>query len=152
LTQKSEYPYDSHVQFEVKVSRATEFAVNLRIPVWAAGASVSVNGNREVARAGSFARVQRQWKIGDRIDLELPMTARLEAVDSQHADTVALLVGPVVLFAITDSEPKVTRAQLVAAKRTGVQSWQVETAGGAMKMLPFTAIGEEPYSTYLRIT
>ena len=35
------------------------------------------------------------------------------------ADTVALLVGPLVLFAVTDAEPKVTRAQLLAAKRTG---------------------------------
>ena len=37
LTQKSEYPYDSHVQFEVKASRPAEFAVNLRIPAWAEG-------------------------------------------------------------------------------------------------------------------
>jgi len=152
LTQESEYPYDSHLQFEVKASRAAEFAVNLRIPAWAVGASLSVNGKREAAEAGSFARVRRQWKTGDRIDLELPMTARLEAVDPQHPDTVALLIGPVVLFAITDTEPKVTRAQLLAAKRTGPQSWQVETVGGAMKMLPFTAIWEEQYSTYLRVT
>jgi DUF1680 family protein len=151
LTQKSEYPYDSHVQFEVKASRAAEFAVSLRIPAWATGASVSVNGRRQAAQAGSFARVQRQWKTGDRIEVELPMTTRLEAIDPQHAETVALLVGPVVLFAVTDAEPKVTRAQLLAAKKNGVQSWQVDTGGGTMKMLPFTAIGEEQYSTYLRV-
>jgi DUF1680 family protein len=152
LTQKSGYPYDSHVQFEVKASGAAEFAVNLRIPAWAAGASISVNGKRQAAQAGSFARVQRQWKTGDRIEVELPMTPRLEAIDQQHAETVALLVGPVVLFAVTDAEPKVTRAQLLAAKKNGAQSWQVEKAGGAMKMLPFTAIGEEQYSTYLRVS
>jgi hypothetical protein len=151
VTQKSEYPYDSQVHFEVKVSKPAEFAVNLRIPAWAEGASVSVNGKREAAQAGSFARVQRQWKSGDRIELELPMKARLEAVDPQHGDMVGLLVGPVVLFATTDGEPKVTRAQLLAAKKTGAQSWQVETAGGAMKMLPFTEIGDEAYSTYLRV-
>ena len=54
LTQKREYPYESHVQFEVKASRAAEFAVNLRIPAWAEGASVSVNGKREAAAAGEF--------------------------------------------------------------------------------------------------
>ncbi len=126
---KSEYPYDSQVQFEVKASRAAEFAVSLRIPAWAAGASISVNGKRDAAQAGSFARVQRKWKTGDRIEVELPMTTRLEAVDPQHAETVALLVGPVVLFAITDAEPKVTRAQLLAAKKNGGQSWQVEDGG-----------------------
>jgi hypothetical protein len=65
---------------------------------------------------------------------------------------VALLVGPLVLFAITEAEPKVTRAQLLAAKKSGTQSWQVETAGGPLKMLPFTGIGEEPYTTYVRAT
>jgi DUF1680 family protein len=151
LTQKGEYPYDSHVQFEVKTARATEFAVNLRIPAWAEGASVAVNGKREAATAGSFARLQREWKNGDRIDLELPMTTRLEAVDPKHPETVALMVGPLVLFAITDAQPAVTRAQLLAAKKTGAQSWQVETAGGAVKMLPWVGIGEEEYSTYLQI-
>ena len=98
LTQKSEYPYDSQVQFEVKASKRAEFAVNFRIPAWAEGASVSVNGKREAALAGNFARVKRKWKSGDRIEVELPMKARLEAIDPQHGETVALLVGPVVLF------------------------------------------------------
>ena len=150
LTQKSEYPYDSHVQFEVKASKAAEFAVNLRIPGWAEKASFAVNGKQEAAQAGTFARVERKWKNGDRIDLELPLSTRLEPIDREHADTVALLAGPVVLLAITDSQPAVTKAQLLAAKRTGARSWQVDTGGGAMKMLPFTEIQDEEYSTYLR--
>jgi DUF1680 family protein len=152
LTQKGEYPYEPQIEFEVKVSRAALFAVNLRIPAWAEGASVSVNGKREAASAGIFARVERQWKDGDRIAVELPLKARLEAVDPQHADTVALLAGPVVLFAVTDGEPKVARAQLLAAKKTGAESWRVETAGGAMKMLPFTGIEDQQYTTYLRVS
>ena len=152
LTQKGEYPFDSHVQFEVKAAKATEFAVNLRIPAWAEGASLAVNGKREAATAGSFARLQREWKNGDRIDLELPMKTRLEAVDPKHADTLALMVGPLVLFAATDAQPAVTRAQLLAAKKTGAQSWQVETAGGPMKMLPWTGIEDQAYTTYLRVS
>ncbi len=152
LTQKSEYPYDAHVEFEVKTWKATAFAVNLRIPAWAEGASVAVNGKREAAAAGTFARVGREWKSGDRIEVELPMKTRLEAVDAAHSDTVALMVGPLVLFAITDSQPALTRAQLLGAKKTGAQSWQVETAGGVVKMLPFTGIEDQGYTTYLRVT
>lgn len=77
---------------------------------------------------------------------------RLEPIDPQHAQTVALLSGPLVLFAITDAQPVLTRAQLLAAKKTGVQTWEVGTGNGSMKMLPFTAIKEEQYSTYLRIS
>jgi len=152
LTQKSEYPYDSHVALEVKASRAAEFAVNLRIPAWAEGASVAVNGKREPASAGRFVRVQREWKDGDRIDVELPLTARLEAIDAQHPDTVALLIGPVVLFDITDAEqPEVTRAQLLAAKKMGPGLWHVTTRTGIMKLLAFTEIEDQPYTTYLRV-
>jgi hypothetical protein len=151
LTQKGDYPYDGHVQFEMMVSSPQEFALSLRIPAWAESASVSVNGKRESVETGAFARVQREWKNGDRVDLELPMTTRLEAVDPQHPETVALLNGPLVLFALTDAEPKLTRAQLLAAKKMSAQDWQVDTAAGPMKMLPFTAIGDEPYSTYLRV-
>src|SRR5580704_14758296 len=113
LTQRSEYPYDSHVQLEVKTSKATPFAVNLRIPSWAEGASVSVNGKREAVAAGTFARVQRKWRDGKRVEVVLPRNTRLEAVDARHADHVALVMAPRVLFAITDSQPTVTRTQLL---------------------------------------
>jgi uncharacterized protein len=152
LTQKSEYPYDSHVQFEVKASKPAEFAVNLRIPAWAEHASIAVNGKRQTAQAGGFARIQREWKTGDRIDLELPMTARLGAIDAQHPDTVALMVGPLVLFAIGESHPAVTRARLLAVKKIVPGVWHVGIANGAMKLMPFTAIGNQPYTTYLRVT
>ena len=151
LTQKSEYPYDAQVQFEVTTSRAAEFAVSLRIPAWAEGASVSVNGKRQAAVAGTFVSVWREWKDGDRIEVELPLKARLEALDRQHSDTVALLVGPIVLFALMDS-PTVTRAQLLAVKKMIPQVWHVDLGGRIMKMMPFTAIEDQEYTTYLRVT
>lgn len=152
LTQKSEYPFGSHVQFEVTAPKPAEFALYLRIPAWAEGASLAVNGKRETVQTGGFARVLRTWKSGDHVDLELPMKRRLEAVDPQHADTVALLEGPLVLFALTDTEPKVSRVQLLVAKKTASKNWEVETAEGTMRMLPFTEIREEAYSTYMRVT
>jgi len=80
------------------------------------------------------------------------MTTRIEALDAQHPETVALLFGPLVLFAITDSQPALQRADLLAAKRMDKRSWQVQTASAPIKMLPFTDIGEEQYSTYVKVT
>jgi uncharacterized protein len=80
------------------------------------------------------------------------MTIRLEPIDPQHPQTVALLFGPLVLFAITDTQPLLARADLLAAKRMDQRSWQVKTAGVPIKMLPFTDIEEEQYSTYMRVT
>jgi len=153
LTQKSSYPFDSLVEFELTMSRREEFAVSFRIPGWAEGASISVNGKRapEPVIPGSFARVQRQWKTGDRVELELPLRKRLEPIDPRHPKTVALLCGPQVLFAITDVPPVATGQQLLSAKKIGERAWQVETAAGPLNMLPFTAISDEQYSTYLVI-
>ena len=118
------------------------------------GASISVNGHRAQApaTAGSFATIRRRWNSGDRIEVDLPATLRLEPIDSAHLQTVALLFGPLVLFAITDTQPALTRAALLAAKRTAQQTWEIQTGSGAVKMVPFTAIAEEQYSTYLSVT
>jgi DUF1680 family protein len=153
VTQQSEYPFEGAVKFDITVSRTAEFAIHLRIPAWAEGASVFLNGRAVPGSdaAGKFATVRRSWKNGDRIELDLPMKMRLESVDAKHPQIVALLCGPLVLFAITDVPPEVTARQLLAAKRMGKQSWQVETAAGALNVLPFTAIADQQYSTYLTV-
>jgi DUF1680 family protein len=154
LTQESRYPFDNLVQFDVKTSQIRDFTLRFRIPAWATGASMSVNGRRvqTPVTPGSFAAIHRQWSAGDRVELDLPMTMRLEPVDPQHQQTVALVFGPLVLFAITDTQPVLTRAQLLGAKRMGQRNWQVRTDSALIKMLPFTEIGDEQYSTYLRVT
>ena len=101
---------------------------------------------------GTFASVRRQWKSGDRIDLELPLKNRLEPINARHANMVALLCGPLVLFAITDGTPAVTRAQLLAARKVGEREWEFETGREPLKLLPFTAIADEPYSTYMSVS
>jgi DUF1680 family protein len=153
LAQSGSYPFDSLVRFEVTASKPVSFALSLRIPSWAEGASLSVNGKRASAPVmpGSFAQVHRQWKTSDVVELDLPLKQRLEAIDPRHPNTVALLSGPLVLFPITNSPPAVTRSQLLAAKQVGNLGWRVETAAGMMKLLPFTSIGDEAYSTYLNV-
>jgi DUF1680 family protein len=153
LTQEGSYPYDSLIVFEITTSKPIEFGINFRIPGWAQGASVSVNGKpiASAVKAGSFTRVRREWKTGDVVELDLPLTQRLQAVDARHPKTVALLSGPLVLFPITDKAPAVTGPQLLAAKTVGNLGWRVETGSGMMKLLPFTAIRDEAYTTYVVI-
>ena len=152
LTQTSAYPLTGTIQFDVKVSTSADFGIHLRIPAWAEGASIFVNGKRaESAAAGGFTTIRRTWKSGDRVEMELPMKLRLEPIDSQHPQIVALLCGPLVLFAIADTPPSATARQLLAAKKTGQREWRVETPRGSMSMLPFIAIEDQAYSTYLTV-
>jgi DUF1680 family protein len=150
----TEYPFDSTVKIEIETSQAREFALNLRIPSWTKDASIAVNGQRlpQTITPGTFATVSREWKNGDRLELDLSMSMRLEAIDPQHPMTVALMCGPLALFAIADHPKGVKRADLLAAKRVDSRSWQVQSASGVIRMIPFTEIGDEQYATYLRIT
>jgi len=154
LTQTGNYPFDSQMQFALRLTRSEEFAIHLRIPVWATGAFVAVNGKRvsSAVEPGTFAAIRRKWKSGDRVELELPLANRLEAVNDTHPDVVALLSGPLVLFAIKDTAPMITRGQLLAAKKVASGRWQAETGSGPVTFLSFTAIDEERYSTYLKLS
>ena len=158
LTQEGDYPYEDRVTFTVATTQAGEFALNLRIPEWAEGAQIFVNGMRrkETPVAGQFASIRREWRSGDRVELELPLKTRLEAIDAQHSDTVALLRGPLVLMAMkpeqTNALAKVTRAELLAAHRVSEREWQVRSAGGPITMLPFTWLGSRPYTTYVKVS
>jgi DUF1680 family protein len=157
LTQEGLYPYEDHVTFTVTSSKPTELTLHFRIPAWAEGAAVSVNGTRQIgaAKLGEFAAIRREWKTGDRVELELPLKMRLETIDARHTDTVALLRGPLVLMAVKPQQdaavPQVTREGLLAAKRTGRDQWQVGSSKGSVTMLPFTSLGELPYTTYVKV-
>ena len=54
---------------------------------------------RFVLKPGSWAELDRTWKNGDRVELSLDMPLRLVPLDAQHANLVALVRGPVTLFA-----------------------------------------------------
>lgn len=158
LTQEGEYPYEERVRFTLTASEPTTSTLHFRIPAWAHGAEIFVNGTRQkdLAVPGSFAAVRREWKTGDRVDLELPLKMRLESIDNRHSDTVALLYGPLVLMALkqepSSALPKVTREQLLAARQVSEREWQASAAPGTLKLRPFTWIGSRPYTTYLKVS
>jgi hypothetical protein len=89
------------------------------------------------------------------VELELPAQMRLEPIDARHPDTVALVRGPLVLMATKAQQdsavPTMTRQQLLSAKRTATDRWQVDSAEGVVTMLPFTSLGELAYTTYVKV-
>ena len=158
LMQEGDYPFEDHVRFTVTASQPAAMTLHFRVPAWAEGASVIVNGTRrkEPAVPGQFAGVRREWRTGDRVELELPLKMRLEPLDARHADTVALLRGPLVLMAVKERQGapalRATRAQLLAAQRVSERQWQVDSGDGLVKMLPFTSVGDLPYTTYVKVS
>lgn len=155
LTQSGNYPIGGEVAIALQLSRASQFAVRLRVPAWSGPAEIAairVNGIRVPANGhAGFATLRRKWKNGDRIELQLPLPMRLEAIDAQHPNCVALMRGPLALFAVGTQIPSIPRNRLLTARNVASPStWQVETASGPVRMMPFTDLGDSPYSLYLQ--
>ncbi|MGO9994499.1 MAG: beta-L-arabinofuranosidase domain-containing protein [Steroidobacteraceae bacterium] len=156
LSIRTDYPYSSAIALTMQAPGGLTFTLNLRIPAWAAGASVRVNGRREqpTPEPGTFAAIQREWRAGDLVELELPVALRLQSVDAAHPDTVAMLAGPLVLMRVlgedgTNNTP-LTRTALGSAQRftSHAHDWQIKRVDKALKWRPFIDIREETYSVY----
>ncbi len=102
LTQNTRYPWDGAIGITVDVDKPTRFALNLRIPAWCRKATLSVNGApvdlKGVAEDG-YARIEREWKAGDAVQLDLDLTVeQLHAHPEVRQDVgrVTLKRGPLV--------------------------------------------------------
>lgn len=95
ITEDTEYPFRGKIRFTVNPESAARFPLLLRIPGWAPGATVAVNGKSLAGvKAGAFHRIERRWKKGDQVELALPMRVR---ASRWYRDSLALERGPLVL-------------------------------------------------------
>ena len=154
LKQTTGYPLDSTVQFELQTTQPKPSPSNSASPHGPNRpfCSSTVNAPPFPSQPGTFATVAREWKTGDRVELELPMKTRLEPIDQRHPNTVALLYGPLVLFGVNASDRTFTRAQLLAADQVTPNSWQTGDPANPLILRPFFALASQPYSTYFNVT
>ena len=157
LTQTTRYPFDNKIEIQVSASQPHEHTIFVRIPAWAKpDPVVMVNGKRATSQVepGSFAALHNTWKNGDRIQVELQMPLRLETVDANHSNLVALVQGPLVLMAIAESQPMFDPQALLRAKPANNSrgDWTATSVrGGEVTMRPFMTIDKESYSAYVQL-
>ena len=101
LTLETNYPWDGAVKITVNEGPTGEFGLLLRIPGWAEGVTVRVNG--EVVSPnpvpGQYFKLLRKWSAGDTVELDLPLPVRLLEAHPLVEETrnhVAVMRGPVV--------------------------------------------------------
>lgn len=91
---ETEYPFRDNVRLLVSPASAVQFELRLRIPRWAKGAKVLVNGKAEAnVQPNSFHRITRIWRKGDRVELTFPMLVR---AGRWYGNSLALERGPLV--------------------------------------------------------
>ncbi|MBP1860180.1 glycoside hydrolase family 127 protein [Rhizobium herbae] len=128
LAQKTRYPWDGAIRFDVTTDNPARFAISLRIPEWADGSMLKVNGETvdlSVVTIDGYARIERDWKSGDHIDLDIPLAPRAlfaNPLVRQDAGRAALMRGPLVYCVeATDNGRELNAIELtgnLAAART----------------------------------
>ncbi|WP_035291629.1 MULTISPECIES: beta-L-arabinofuranosidase domain-containing protein [Actinoalloteichus] len=101
LSVRTDYPESGTVLVRVVDAPRETCRVSLRVPVWADGASV-FHPEGVVRAAPGLATVDRRWRPGDELRLELPMTPRWSWPDRRIdavRDCVAVERGPLVYCA-----------------------------------------------------
>ena len=103
------YPWDGDVDLVVEHAPARPVKLRLRIPGWAGGASLEVDGAPQSVEAGSYAAIRRTWAPGTLIRLRLPMEVRLVASHPRvqtNTGRVAIARGPLVYCLEAVDHPK----------------------------------------------
>jgi DUF1680 family protein len=104
LRQESNYPWDGEIRITVEEAPdalRAPFAIVVRIPSWATGATLTINGVRvpEGIQPGAYVPLTRAWSPGDEVRLSLPMRVRLLKAHhrvEEARNQVAVMRGPVV--------------------------------------------------------
>ena len=168
LTQDTEYPRQGKIGIEVKPSKAAAFALKLRIPYWSARSRVVVNGERvKGVKAGTYLTLERKWKRGDRVELELDMSFHYWKGEKECKNRVSVYRGPVLLTydrRLNEMDPKEIPsldAKGLRGKLIEGEGWlqtvvEMEFKGEGEKKIrlcDFASAGEggTPYVTWLRV-
>ena len=99
LRQETRYPGRGHREptFKTKKPVSLPCACAIRHGQLRALTFRSMGGRESVnAKPGSFVEIRRSWKTGDRVELKIPMSLRLEALPD-NPNRAAILYGPTVL-------------------------------------------------------
>jgi DUF1680 family protein len=99
VTQKTSYPEEQGSQFEFSCEKPVKLTLQVRYPSWARnGIEIKVNGKRRKVSAnpGCFVPVERTWSNGDKVEVNIPFSLRLEPMPDD-SNRVAVMYGPLVL-------------------------------------------------------
>ncbi len=109
ITEDTAYPFGEEIRFTVATRAPVRFPLLLRVPAWAAQATIQIGSEDGAAvRAGTFHTVNRVWHDGDAMVLHLPMPISSER---RHHDSIAVVRGPLVFSLRMGEEFRVVTGQ-----------------------------------------
>jgi len=107
VRQETQFPDVSATRLTISSATPQRFALKVRHPGWCEQPVVTINGAPWTALTSrsSYLEITREWRDGDRVEIELPMRTTIERLPD-GSDTVAVLHGPIMLAASTGDAPR----------------------------------------------
>lgn len=100
LLQETAFPWQATVRITLIPAKPTRFGLKLRIPGWCHGYTLHVNSTSlEATPVKGYLRLEREWKEGDEVLLEMEMAVRNVYADphvTADLGRIALQRGPLV--------------------------------------------------------
>jgi len=156
VIQRTDYPWKGSISIALNPKQARTFSVYVRIPdrttsgLYTESPSVrgvkrfAVNGKETTPRIQKgYAVVTREWRAGDRIELELPMEPQRVFPDQRikaDAASAALKYGPLVYNVETDDNQNIDQKLAASPLRT---EWRPDVLGGIMTITGKWADGSD---------
>jgi uncharacterized protein len=164
LKQETLFPKEPRTRLTILAAPRTaageKWTIHLRVPAWTEEARVMLNGRPlDIApRPGTYLDLTREWRVGDHVELEMPMRLTREVLGDDPS-MQAFLYGPVVLagqlpmgelsFRLLHGEedPKVKEAPMavptLADKGDKLEEWIVPVEGQEMTFRTVGTGGEQ---------
>ena len=128
------YPWDGDVDLVVDDAPHRPVELRLRIPAWATGTTLEVDGVAQDVAAGAYAAIRRTWAPGTLIRLRLPMEVRLVASHSRvqtNTGRVAIARGPLVYCVEAADHPEADLDSLVLRSSSDLRAdFDADLLGG----------------------
>jgi DUF1680 family protein len=107
LKQETRFPEEQGTTITISTKTPSPLAIKLRIPYWAKGGTVKINGSALPAFSSpsSYLTLNREWKQGDKIELSLPMGLHMASMPDDETIQAAMY-GPLVLAGRFDQVTK----------------------------------------------
>lgn len=165
LVQQTNFPLPSTTTITVE-GKSKTFSLRLRYPYRATKMDIKVNGKKVKAVKGAdgYVAISRQWKAGDKVEVQLGMQLREEAT-KDDASKVALVYGPIVMAGKLDkvehpfSDPtkyndyytfdfKIPSSVVEKAKYDGLKSIKGFKTKAGVELIPFYDAHHCRYAVY----
>jgi DUF1680 family protein len=106
VRQTTKFPEDDRILFTIDAAPSSRVALKIRVPYWATeGVSVSVNGQQQdvTATPSTYLTLDRDWKAGDVVAVEMPLTLHIHTAPDDKA-VQAAMYGPLALAALLGTD------------------------------------------------